>query len=990
MISAHISKPLESKNNEARRRAGAIPSSTYRLQINSQFTLREVAEILDYLRDLGAGAVYSSPILAARAGSTHGYDVVDHSILNPEIAPAETLAILPQRLADADMGFVVDVVPNHMCIADGANWRWRDVLENGPSSLQSKFFDIDWRPPRVDLANKVLLPILGDQYGLVLENQEIQIEYVDGAFIARYWENTFPTAPRSWPGILNLVLQDLQETAGEGSSSVEELESIITAIGYLPLRTETDPDRIRERQREKGVIRQRLATLLQQSGETKVALDRALVRINGRKGDSASFDLLERFLAEQAYRLSFWRVAADEINYRRFFDVNELAAIRVEDPDVFAAVHEKVLDCIKAGWVTGLRIDHPDGLSDPVRYFEDLQDACAAAVSDGNEPPAERKEFGPCYIVAEKIMMGDERPRRTWAIHGTTGYGFLNDVNGLFVDPSAKATLTAFYEKFTGSLTPFHDLIYQSKRLILRVSMSSELNVLARQLDRICQQHRHTRDFTLDSLRFALREIISCFPVYRTYIREHQTTVEPEDRRHLQVALTEAASRNPASSGSVFEAIGQILLLEEPLGITTEQRAERRLFIMRFQQLTGPVMAKGVEDTAFYRRYPLASLNEVGGDPSAFGLSLDDFHQRTLERWRYWPQTMLSTATHDTKRSEDIRARLNVLSEIPEEWDAAVERWHVLNQRHRSRVEGLDAPEPNAEYLLYQTLVGAMPLQTALSDEEHRGFVRRIQAYLQKALREAKVHTSWVNPDIEYDAAIERFIDVILDPNPNNEFFADLTAFSHSIGHAGLYNSLSQLVVKLTSPGVPDIYQGNELWDFSLVDPDNRRPIDFNHRRTLLRSLASDDRESLLKDLMDTPEDGRVKLFLTKELLRFRRENHKFFRDAAYVPLRCFGDQRDHVITFSRSTADRILITAAGRFFAKLGYRQRLPVGDEVWQDSAIIVPNDRCDLTFRNVLTERIVKPAVYRGRTLLPLSEVFADLPVAVLATVDSGAPI
>jgi (1->4)-alpha-D-glucan 1-alpha-D-glucosylmutase len=782
--------------------------------------------------------------------------------------------------------------------------------------------------------------------------------------------------------VLEIVLADLSDRLGETDPVVEELESIITAIGYLPLRTETDPVRIRVSYREKGVIRSRIASLVQSSDICREAIERALTRVNGIKGDAPSFEEMECLLADQPYRLSYWRVAADEINYRRFFDINELAAIRVEDPIVFAAVHEKALEYVRAGWVTGLRIDHPDGLSNPVQYFRDLQAACGEAIAASGNKTFDRTR--PLYVVAEKIMMGDERPRRTWAVHGTTGYGFLNELNGLFVDPGAHKPLVDFYQSFTGERTDFADLIYFSKRLILRVSMSSELNVLARRLDRICQQHRHTRDFTLDSLRFALREIISCFPVYRTYIREDQREIDADDRRHIEFAIAEAGRRNPAVSSSVFDAIKRILLVQDPEGISDEHKAERRLFVMRFQQLTGPVTAKGVEDTAFYRRFPLASLNEVGGEPDAFGLTPDAFHARILARYGQWPHNMLTTSTHDTKRGEDVRARLNVLSEIPGEWAGAVVRWHGFNRRFRSSVNGDDFPERNTEYLLYQTLVGTLPVQPLANDNERAAYTARIQEYMQKAAREAKTHTSWINPDADYDRALARFIEAALTPGPQNKFLSDIESFAASITAAGLMNSVSQVVFKFLCPGVPDLYQGNELWDFSLVDPDNRRPVDFARRRQMLSEIDCVHTPEFLRSLLSHPHDGRVKLYITHRLMHFRRDNQAFFLAAPYVPLSSIGDQRMHAVSFARTAADRIVVAAAGRFFVRLGCRSQLPVGDEVWRDSALVLPNDRSDLWFRNIFSGRIVKPAIFRGRSLLPLSDVFADLPVAVLESV------
>jgi (1->4)-alpha-D-glucan 1-alpha-D-glucosylmutase len=956
-----------------------VPSSTYRLQLNSNLTFRQVRELLDYFRDLGVGTLYVSPILQARSGSTHGYDIIDHGSINTELGSSEAFDELAAALRQADMGLMIDIVPNHMCIADAGNWRWRGVLEDGPSSPEARFFDIDWRPPRPDLWDKVLLPVLGEQYGRILENRELRVEYAAGAFSVRYWEHSFPLAPRSWIFLLGAMLGELRSGFGESHEAVLELESIITAIGYLPLRAETDQERVRERQREKIIIKSRLASLLERSSECAAALRSTLEHYNGVRGDASSFDALELLLADQAYRLSYWRVAADEINYRRFFDVNELAAIRVEDPVVFDAVHEKVLDYIRRRWVTGVRVDHPDGLYDPVQYFHDLQ-AASSAASMGtpvDEVEPERKSF---YVVAEKILSGDERRRKSWTVSGTTGYGFLNQLNAAFIDPDAEEAMNDAYTRFTGVTTSFEDLAYWCKRLILRVSMSSELSVLARRLDRICQQHRHSRDFTFESLRLALRETTACFRVYRTYIREHHDEVDDEDRRHILDAIHTAKLRNPAVSASVFDLLASVLLLQDPPGLTEEQRAERRLFIMRFQQLTGPVMAKGIEDTAFYRRFPLASINEVGADAEVFGITADEFHNKLLARYADWPHNLATTSTHDTKRSEDVRARMNVLSEVPSEWAQTIDRWRNLNAKLKTLVEGTPTPDSNTAYLLYQTLVAAWPLEHLDGTAPDRAFVERIQRYMEKATREAKLHTSWISPHHDYDRAVQEFVARAL---ADSAFIEDLTRFVRSIIVPGLLNSVSQVVLKLTCPGVPDIYQGNELWDFSLVDPDNRRPVDFAHRARLLESLRLDC-ESPVPDLIDAAlrniHDGRLKLFVTHRLLRFRREQLRFFLDADYIPLRAAGTRNRNIISFARTALDQSIIVAAGRFFVGLGCRAGYD-GARVWADSDIIVPETIAAAEYRNVISGRTVQPVRSRGQILLPLDHVLADLPVAVL---------
>ncbi len=953
-----------------------LPSSTYRLQLNRGLTFEDAAELVGYIHDLGIDTCYISPILKARAGSMHGYDVIEHGLLNPEIGTVDTLERFVTGLKSLGMGLIVDVVPNHMCVSDLGNWRWCDVLENGPSSPQSLFFDIDWDPPREDLANKVLLPRLGDQYGRVLERQEIQIDYTSGAFVARYYETDFPLAPRTWPLILAHALETARQALGNGHAHVLELESIITALGYLPLRTEVDQGRIRERQREKEIIKRRLAALATESNAVREGILASLKKMNGQKGEPASFDLLERLLADQAYRLSLWRVAADEINYRRFFDVNELAAIRTEDPAVFQETHELIFELIRRGWITGLRVDHPDGLLDPARYFEDLQTACLSE--------SERSEGQRLYVVAEKIVASDEELREGWQIEGTTGYGFLNVLNGLFLYPGSRTAFQSLYSRWTGWKSSLKDLVYDSKRLILRASMSSELNVLARRLDRICQQHRHSRDFTLETLRFALSEIIACFPVYRSYHSVEQSEPGPEDRRHIERAVAEAKDRNAATSASVFDAIGSLLLLEDPEGTTEAQKAERRLFVMRFQQLTGPVMAKGVEDTAFYRYYPLASISEVGGELTQFGVPPRVFHSKNEIRLRKWPGAMLATSTHDTKRSEDVRARINVLSEIPLKWYAAVRRWSDLNASMRAEIDGAAVPDRNAEYLLYQTLVGMWPM-TPLTEEEYAEFVWRIQRYMEKALKEAKLNTSWVNPDEPYDRAVRDFIGGILHNCETNAFLVDFRSFIAPVVRAGMLNGLSQVLLKAAAPGVPDFYQGCESWNFSLVDPDNRRPVDFRRLREELSGLRQAGEgcgAKLVAELLRTPEDGRIKLYLTSRALGYRRSNRELFAAGDYLPLEASGPRKDHVVAFARKHDGRLAIAVAGRFFLKLSPAGDLSSSHGVWADTVLNLPKSVHAEHYRDVLTDRTIRFESRGGRRVIPMAELFSPgLPAVLL---------
>src|SRR5215210_125303 len=712
-----------------------IPVSTYRLQFNREFTFAEARALADYFQELGVTDYYSSPILKARPGSMHGYDIVDHTQVNPELGGEEQLGELLRHLRETGMGFLVDVVPNHMSIAEARNGWWQDVLENGPGSSYARHFDIDWNPPNSALKNRVLLPILGDQFGRVLERQELRVTYRDGGFYLNYWETTLPVAARTSTLVLRLTLEGARTRLEESDPNALELESIITALEHLPPRTATDPALLRERRREKDVVRRRLSTLVKESNEIRAAVHDALARLNGTEGQPESFDTLEELVSRQAYRLSFWRVAADEINYRRFFDVNELAALRVEERPVFTAVHEVVLRLVRQGLVTGLRVDHVDGLLDPLKYLANLQ----------REAEGRRAEGRPFYVVVEKILGHDELLRREWPVQGTTGYEFLNLLNGVFVDAANGQALRELYAEFTGARVRFTDLLYECKRLILKAAMSSELYVLSRRLTRIAERSRYTRDFTQNSLHHALTETIACFPVYRTYIRRTQATVSPDDRLNINAAVREAKRRNPAEDTSVFDFIASLLLLKDPKGTTAHERAERRDFALRFQQLTSPVTAKGLEDTAFYRFYPLASLNEVGGEPALIGVSLERFHERNRDRQETWPHTLSATSTHDTKRGEDTRARINVLSEIPEEWNRALHRWRETNRKQKASVEGAPAPDANEEYLLYQTLVGTWP--AAPLDDEGRGdYTLRLQEYMRKALKEAKLNTSWISP----------------------------------------------------------------------------------------------------------------------------------------------------------------------------------------------------------------------------------------------------
>ncbi len=984
-----------------------IPCATYRLQFNRAFTFADAARVVSYLHTLGITECYSSPYFKACPGSPHGYDVIDHNALNPELGGDEDYNTFTAELQRYDMGQILDMVPNHMGITRGKNPRWADVLENGPSALSAPFFDIDWTPVKTDLANKVLLPILGDQYGRVLENQELILSYQDGAFFLVYFDHHLPIAPRPSTVILSHRLGDLEHTLGADHPHFLEFRSIITALNHLPLRTETDREKVIERNREKEIIKKRLAALTAECGEIATFVADNVRFFNGSKGEPRSFDPLDALLDDQAYRLAYWRAAAEEINYRRFFDVNELAAVRTEDPAVFIAIHQLTLRLLAEGRVTGLRIDHVDGLYDPSGYLRRLQQATCQALrastqrSDGapiwqadhltaqlqTECDSALSKLS-CYIVVEKILNPGEHLPEHWPVHGTTGYNFLAVLNGIFIDQDNEKRLTDTYTRFTRTRVDFPELVYESKKLIILTSLSSEINVLAHQLDRLSERNRHSRDFTLNSLTHAIREIIACFPVYRTYIENGGVT--ERDRALIERAVTRAKRKNPATDASIFNFVRDVLLLRYPDSASEADREAQRAFVKKFQQYTGPVMAKGMEDTAFYLDNRLVSLNEVGGTPEQFGTSLAAFHEHNRERLQRWPHTLLATTTHDTKRSEDVRARINVLSEIPHEWRATLSRWRKINKKKKPLVEGQPVPDRNEEYLLYQTLLGTWPFAPMEADE-YAVFKQRIQAYMRKATKEAKVNTSWINPNQAYDDAVGEFVSTVMD---GALFFDDFQGLQYKVAQFGIYNSLAQTLLKLTVPGVPDLYQGTELWDFSLVDPDNRRPVDYDRRRQMLSALqeqvraAGHDLVGLARELLDSREDGRIKLYMIYQTLNYRREHADLFRAGAYFPLEGVGRCAKHICAFARQHNQNVLLVAAPRLLTRLMPDPHMPpIGPQIWQDSWLTVPPSDAGHCYRNLFTGETVEAVNQQGKVMLALDKVLANFPVALLEVYPKG---
>src|SRR4051812_5640367 len=837
-----------------------IPGCTYRLQLNKDFNFRDATALVDYLDALGVTDIYASPFLVARPGSVHGYDVIDHSRLNPEIGTDGDLEALAGALKQRGMGLIMDVVPNHMAIATSENHWWNDVLENGRSSPFATFFDIDWHPPKSELHEKVLLPVLGEQYGRVLENQEIAIEYDAGGFYARYWDSRFPIGPRTILPLLEPIVSELRRSHPPEHPDVLEIESIVTATTHLPTRWDTEPEKVRERMREKEIVKRRLDALVSSSAAVRDAMERSLATINGDKRNPRSFDRLEALLADQAYRLSFWGVAAEEINYRRFFDINDLAAIRVEEPSVRELIHAKAFDLLRAGKVTGLRIDHVDGLLDPAGYLTELR---------------RTNDLPPFYLVVEKILIGDEELPADWPVQGTTGYEFLNQLNTLYVDPDGARAIARSYDRAIGAPPGIAgDLLHRTKKVILDGSLPSELYTLARRLDRISEQHRWSRDFTLNSLHAALGEVIASFPVYRSYVRPGAVEVSAADRRQILRAIRDAKRRNQSISASLFDFIADIWLLHDPDGISDADRVERRELVLRLQQLTGPVMAKGMEDTAFYRYFPLASLNEVGGQLAPITGDAERFHRWCETRAARWPHALSASATHDSKRGEDVRARLSALSEMPRLWSASFRRWQRLNRDQRQHVDEAPVPDANEEYLLYQTLLAAWPATAPDGDGKALGaaFIDRMSAYMTKAIKEAKEHTSWINTNEAYERAVDAFVRAVLDPARDSPFLAEVAGLRQALARAGVMASLSQLLLKITAPGVPDFYQGTELWNLTLVDPDNRGPVDYAERRALLEEIQrreEGDRRGFIRGELAAlaqaaPNAGALKMYVMR------------------------------------------------------------------------------------------------------------------------------
>lgn len=926
-----------------------VPVATYRLQFTHAFNFKAGARVVPYLARLGISDLFASPVSRARPGSMHGYDVIDHNDINPELGGMDGLRGLRRAVESHDMAWLQDIVPNHMAF-DKHNARLADVLERGRSSAHSDYFDIDWAHQYESLRGRVLAPFLGSFYAEALENGEIRLEYGREGLGVHYYDQRYPIALHTYRRVLAHGIERLEQRLGPGNG---ELVRFLGALHFLETIVKPDSEQlipVEEIEHAKLMVwdscerNEQIAAFVQEN----VAL------FNGKDG---RWDLLDDLLSQQWYRLSFWKVASDEINYRRFFTVNDLICIHVSRPNVFDESHRLIARLVDDGVFQGLRVDHIDGISDPQAYLDRLR----RLAPDG-------------YLVVEKVLGSHETLPNAWPVQGTTGYDFLDKVNSVFVRRANEREMTRTYARFIGENTTFDSVLRARKRLMVGKHFAGNIENLAYRLKRIAGEERYGRDITMYALKRAMVEVMVHFPVYRTYVSERGFS--DADRQTLHQAVSAARRAFPEMTYELY-FIEQYLfhpMLDEDTG--DERKEELVAFVNEFQQLTGPLMAKGCEDTAFYVYNRLISLNEVGGDPGEFGIELDEFHRFCGERARLWPHAMNTTATHDTKRGEDTRLRIDVLSEIPREWDRKVRHWAKLNRKKKTVRDGERMPDANDEYLLYQTLIGTLP--HGRGDMEL--LEKRICAYMVKAVREAKVHTAWIKPDSEYEEATVTFVKALLDTSGDNAFLRDLYSFVHDIAHFGLLSSLSQVILKMTCPGVPDLYQGGELWDLSLVDPDNRRDVDFAVRDRMLHEIEGwppEKRGETLRTVLSAPRDGKVKLALIHLLLKARSRHEQLFRDGDYVPLKTRGCCAGNLVAFARTQNGTWSVTLAPRFYAELVRPGELPLGTKVWEDTVCLLP-ENAPGQWRDEVT----------GSTLssdgtLRVGRVLTDFPVALLVS-------
>lgn len=902
-----------------------IPTATNRLQLSKDFDFEAAASIVPYLKSLGISHVYASPFLKARAGSSHGYDIVDHNQFNPELGGETAFAKLSDTLRAHDLGLILDFVPNHVGVHFADNPRWLDMLEWGPASPDAASFDVDWEQLPHRARGGIMLPILGSPYGQALEGGEIELRYDSegGSFSAWYYEHRLPIAVERYSEILRALVRHGQAESEPAGKQLLDLASRHARLHH--------PNR-----EEAPAFKAELRSI---AGGAEV-IGRGLDAYRAGPDHSGRTLALHHLLERQHYRIAHWRLASSDINYRRFFDVNSLAGLRVEEARTFAATHRLVARLIGEGTLDGLRLDHIDGLRDPAQYCRRLQRLVRASRANRSAP---------FYLVVEKILGGNEALPAFAGVHGTTGYEWLNAITQVLIAGAGLDTLDDVWRQLGNRAAQLDPVLKASKRRVLETLLGSEFTVLSRLLTRIASGHYSTRDFSSDSLRQALELYVLHFPVYRTYLTPAGASAA--DRGLIAATIEKARAEWFAADDGIFDFLRDVLTMElvSAERATAHSAARVRRFALKVQQFTGPLMAKSLEDTSFYRFHRHLALNEVGGDPAAGALSVAAFHDSMRQRARTRPHGMTATATHDTKRGEDARARIMAIAEIAGEWTAAVARWKTMNAPHVVSDGVFRSPSATFEYMLYQTLVGAW-------QPEDPAFADRLQAYALKAAREGKEETSWLNPNARYEDGLAEFIRRILDRSASGEFIESFEAIARRTALLGALNSLGQITLKAMLPGIPDFYQGTERWDFSMVDPDNRRPVDYGACSSALATLENPD----WVDLARHWPDGRVKLAWTRELLRIRSQLPELFARGDYVPLEVDGRDRDHVIAFARRAGKQVVVVAVARWFAPL------TDGGRSWPDMKALQGDvDLAELP---------------SGPRKVRLSDLFGTLPVAV----------
>jgi (1->4)-alpha-D-glucan 1-alpha-D-glucosylmutase len=923
-----------------------IPKSTYRLQFNSSFGFNSAKEIIGYLSKLGISDIYASPIFKAKKDSMHGYDIVEPNQLNSQLGTDDEFDSLINEVKNYKMSWLQDFVPNHMAF-NFQNKMLIDLLENGANSQYANFFDIDWDHYHAGMKDRVLAPFLGKFYPEALESGEIKLIYDDEGLSINYYEARLPVKIESYLDVFSFRLDKLRNNLGRNNPDFIRFMGALFVVKSLSTAEELE-ERYNQIKFIKGIIWE----LYTNDNSVKDFIDENLKIYNGIKGIPGSFDLLDKLLSRQNFRIAFWKVANEEINYRRFFNVNELISLRVENENVFNRTHSFIFKLIKEEKVSGLRIDHIDGLYDPSKYLKNV-----------------RERTKDIFLIVEKILDLEENLPSFWPVQGTTGYDFLNYLNEIFCDRKSGKKFSAFYNKFSGLNKNYEQLVSEKKRLIIQTRMAGDVENLAVLIEEISSKDRFGVDITLHAVKEALEEILTHFPVYRTYFDGKKS--RRNDKKYLEELIEKVKNENPLLANE-FQFIGKLLTKTYEKHFTIEQKDKTLNFLMRFQQLTGPIIAKGFEDSALYVFNRLLSLNEVGSSPGKFGLSLSEFYKFNKKRFASWPHTMNTTSTHDTKRGEDVRARINVLSEIPEEWIKKVRSWNKINKRFKKNKDGFIMPDNNLEYFIYQTLIGSYPFEGG-SDEK---YFNRIKDYLTKAVREAKEHSSWTKPDIEYESAMHSFLENLL--NSDNEFLNDFIPFQKKVTFYGVYNSLAQTLVKIVSPGIPDFYQGTELWDLFLVDPDNRRPVDYEIRRNYINEIAETKsiKISYLQDLLLNPANGKVKMFITYKALHVRNENLQVFNNGNFIPLEVKGKFKNNIIAFARKFEENFVITVAPRFLTNIVKENELPVGNNYWGDTYINLSNFNSQAFKNNFTGEEFTnKDKVFIG-------EIFKNFPFALIS--------